>query len=483
MRYRLAATYAREALALGFVDEALAAVQVAIGIAQANNDESYHRDSLMDLALVRSDMGRHAEAMRDSEAALQLAGGDQRIDLLLNRGYILTQADALQEALALYRRVRGMAEQSGESERALTAMLNLSTLHARLGQVQDNLALTADAVAMAEGLDQDYFKGYAYAARALALIDGGELTAASEQFAKGRALLERAGEHAHLAHALGIWAARLAARDRYGEAYDALARSVEMDAQVRRVERERNAQYLNAMIEAGQKDLAIERLRRENDVVQLQIEKRRLGTAAWGVGLASVTVLALILLLSYLRLRRASQRLAEANASLDYENSHDALTGVHSRKHFVREFDRRKVLGRGRAMLALLDVDHFKQINDRYGHAVGDEVLRQVSRRLAGTLRRHDLIARWGGEEFIILTGRLDDGLLGADIAERLRASLNRTPVQVGDHAVAVTASIGYVDILLDPDSVLEDELKAVDRYLYRAKSEGRNRTASTALT
>ena len=55
--------------------------------------------------------------------------------------------------------------------------------------------------------------------------------------------------------------------------------------------------------------------------------------------------------------------------------------------------------------------------------------------------------------------------------------------MQVGDQAVAVTASIGYADILLDPDSVLEDELKAVDRYLYRAKSEGRNRTASTALT
>src|SRR5690606_8432844 len=111
----------------------------------------------------------------------------------------------------------------------------------------------------------------------------------------------------------------------------------------------------------------------------------------------SVSIVALVLAWSYLRLRRSSRRLAEANAQLDHENAHGALTGIRNRLHFLRRFESLKSTAPGRAMLVLLDLDHFKGINDRFGHAAGADVPREVARRLAATMRDRDVVARWGG--------------------------------------------------------------------------------------
>ncbi len=476
LRYRLATDYARDALALGFVDEALQAVQVALRIAQANEDGPYHRDSLMDLALIQADMGQHEDARRNSLAALALAGGDDRLDMLLNRGYILLRADAPAEALPVYSRVRAMASERGEPESELAALLNMVDALTRVDRRREALALTVDALQLAQDVGRDYYIGYASIARAHALLEDGQVRDAIDLHARGRALMERAGEHTHVAKGLVAWAHLLAAQGRDREAYAALAQSIAMDTEARSAERQRNAQYLSAAFEAAQKDVAIERLRRQNEVAQLQIEKRRLGTAAWGVGLGAVTIVALVLLLSFLRLRRSSRRLAQANAQLDYENAHDTLTRIHNRAYFIRWFDERTRKGPGRAMLALLDIDHFKQINDGHGHAAGDVVLREAAARFASALRGTDLVARWGGEEFLVFADALDEGDGAADIAERLRMALARSAIEVDGKTLPVTVSIGYAELRIGPDSDLQAELERADAHLYQAKREGRNR-------
>jgi diguanylate cyclase (GGDEF)-like protein len=161
----------------------------------------------------------------------------------------------------------------------------------------------------------------------------------------------------------------------------------------------------------------------------------------------------------------------------------DPLTEL-SRRHVLEDALRRES-GRirrtgGSLALVMIDLDHFKRINDTYGHRVGDQVLARVGRLLRSSARNLDLPARFGGEEFAVLL--YDTDLAGAlAFCERFRANLAEMRVPVaGDAAVQVTASMGVSvgSDLTDPDAPVE----AADRALYRAKGEGRDRLVSARI-
>ena len=124
----------------------------------------------------------------------------------------------------------------------------------------------------------------------------------------------------------------------------------------------------------------------------------------------------------------------------------------------------------------MIDVDEFKPINDRIGHAAGDEVLRQVTRRVASTLRSSDIFGRLGGEEFLIILYPGDEQT-AVEVMERARRACAARPVTVDGEDIAVTVSLG-AGITVGPDVVdLPTILKIADRALYRAKNGGRNRS------
>lgn len=146
----------------------------------------------------------------------------------------------------------------------------------------------------------------------------------------------------------------------------------------------------------------------------------------------------------------------------------DPLTGCLNRRALDEQLARQRELG-GCAVL-LLDLDHFKRVNDEFGHSAGDAALLHVVRQLRAGLREVDLIGRWGGEEFMVLLP--DTGLEPArQAAERLRASLQQQPLSWLGHPVAITASFGV--IACRPGGLNFQEL---DAALLRAKAEGRNR-------
>lgn len=160
---------------------------------------------------------------------------------------------------------------------------------------------------------------------------------------------------------------------------------------------------------------------------------------------------------------------------------HDAvdvypLTGIHNRAHFIRRFEELKAGAPGPAMLGMLDIDNFKAINDRLGHAGGDDVLREVARRLATAVRGVDLVARWSGEEFILLAPGIADATRAGDMANRLLDALRNAPIQAGGTSLRVTASMGHGLVRLAPGTDLDREVGRVDEYLYVAKRSGRNR-------
>jgi two-component system cell cycle response regulator len=178
--------------------------------------------------------------------------------------------------------------------------------------------------------------------------------------------------------------------------------------------------------------------------------------------------------LAALRVKRLHNALLEANRRLARQALTDDLTGLANRRHSARQLEREVALCvRHGRILALLrvDVDHFKPINDSYGHETGDAVLVEVARRLEAAVRGGDELARWGGDEFVaILPGTDKAGALRA--AERLRASVAEAPIVAARRELPVTISVGWAHWAGDtPD----DLLARADRALYRAKDAGRD--------
>lgn len=152
----------------------------------------------------------------------------------------------------------------------------------------------------------------------------------------------------------------------------------------------------------------------------------------------------------------------------------DELTGLANRRRFFEVADRDVAAAhRGRRTLVamMLDIDHFKRINDTYGHPTGDDVIAEVARRLAGTVRQTDVVGRYGGEEFAVA---LPDVMADSDLPERLRACVAGTAVQTRSGPLQVTVSIGVAH-LLDADADAAAVLARADQALYTAKREGRN--------
>jgi diguanylate cyclase (GGDEF)-like protein len=131
--------------------------------------------------------------------------------------------------------------------------------------------------------------------------------------------------------------------------------------------------------------------------------------------------------------------------------------------------------------MLLIDIDHFKRINDQHGHAAGDAVLVDVARRLRGALRDQDLTVRWGGEEFLIVVEGLPQGEVEA-LAQRLLLAIGGTPVVLdasGSQRLTVTASIGFAVFPIEPARLplsWERAIDLVDTAMYLAKAHGRNR-------
>ena len=163
----------------------------------------------------------------------------------------------------------------------------------------------------------------------------------------------------------------------------------------------------------------------------------------------------------------------------------DPLTGVYNRRYMSAHLDR-KIMEIATAekpvSVILFDIDHFKAINDTYGHGPGDQVLKQLAARVSNNLRSFDLVARYGGEEFVVIMPDTN-AEIALRVADRLRAHVAEQTFQVEglETPLEVTVSMG-VTTALDPSETADTILERADRALYQAKSEGRNRAISAEL-
>lgn len=231
---------------------------------------------------------------------------------------------------------------------------------------------------------------------------------------------------------------------------------------------------LQDRFDADQATRQIELLRSEAQVGELELQRQQL-VARLSVLIAVLALILLLLLLSRVRIgARAARELAIAART-------DHLTGLWNRRHMIElmEAEVARVERGGRPFCVLMaDLDDFKQINDEHGHEIGDAVLCEVARRLREAVRKQDTIARWGGEEFLLLLP--DTSEAGAlALANALRERIAREPIAFDRHAAPVTLSLTVGFSACGPGAALDDCIRAADAALYEGKRGGKNRTVA----
>ena len=392
-------------------------------------------------AILFSALGRQAEELQASQQAITLArqAGDRRLEALttanladfhLKRGEYGTALALAQQTLPLAREVQDAPSEA-------VALINAGLAHIGLGRADEGTALIREALVIEERTSG--LPGVADVHREL-----------------GQAL-EKAGR------LKGAWAAWVEHR--------------RLSEIVFQREQQQAVLELQESHDADRRGRELAALETDNRVKAAQLLGRELQQRLWALGLLAGALLLAVVAVLVRRMRQTNARLRHSNAELRVATERDPLTGLANRRHFQAVMQQTATLSFEGALL-LIDLDHFKRINDRHGHAAGDAVLMEMAQRLRAALREEDLTVRWGGEEFLIVVRQLPAEQVEA-LAERLLAAIGGRPVGFGSDSVAVTASIGFATFPLPPARQAlpwERAIDLVDTALYLAKAHGRNR-------
>jgi diguanylate cyclase (GGDEF)-like protein len=222
-------------------------------------------------------------------------------------------------------------------------------------------------------------------------------------------------------------------------------------------------------------------------VKSTEIDNRRLQQRVWWLLAVVFALAAAVVGLLYRKVRQTNAQLEVKNLELKQQSSRDPLTALYNRRHF-QEFMRqhRQVEKHGAGAsgedivgaLFLLDVDHFKHVNDSHGHAAGDAVLKMIAENLGVLLRETDMIVRWGGEEFLAFLPAIPRS--GVDeIARRILNGISAQSIAYQGRELSVNVSVGFAPFPLVPAGTplsWERAVNLVDMALYLAKAHGRNR-------
>lgn len=439
----------------GELDRALEYFSAALTAKEQTGDTVGILSALTNIGIVHGELGDPAKALEHHTRVLPLAreSGNVELEAILrvNLGSSAERLGEYGRALDAYGEGLRLARGGGLRRVEAHALHMLGEAHRQMGDAERALGFYREAIGVSDAEDARFIGSATRADMARALLSLGR-TAEAEETA--REALSRAVQldakmvmyDAHEVLAL--------AREAAGDAAEALHHHREFH-RVReevfsaRTERRIRAAMVEAEVVHSRREAALLRQRNEA-LAEANEEKARLVDA----------------------LRTQAEELERLTRQ-------DALTGVHNRRHvdaaLALEWERARRFGRA-LTVAMIDVDHFKEVNDRHSHAAGDAVLRELGRLLREGTRAVDVVGRYGGEEFILLLVETPPGS-AAVLCEKLRATVERHDWGRLVPGLAVTVSIGVAgDAAAGSPAAL---LAAADARLYRAKGSGRNRVVS----
>ncbi|TFW20605.1 GGDEF domain-containing protein [Massilia arenosa] len=461
------------------IDLALRALRLAE--ATGNAAEQARTLNMLTLASTnRRDLDR-AEAWAAEGYALA-----EKIGFIYVMAYIRTnqawiyalRGDAARERQALLDVMRITESHAGLDDARMINSVNLAEYYLKVHRYAEAEAAARDAIAQATRQKKDTAHGVALVALGNAQLH--------THPAQGLATLE--GAVAHLGRdgptnwQVDAYEALAAGYEKLGQlqrALDTLHKLARIKDELQARDRGRALAEAQARFQAERKDRQIERLSLDNARRQAELAARSWEQRVW-IALAAALAVGGAGLAFAIFAQRARNRLLEAaNRHLRDASEHDALTGAGNRRYSARLLERLQARAaaepEARWAVVLLDIDHFKRVNDQHGHGAGDSVLKQVAQRLQGLVREGDAVIRWGGEEFLLVLDHATPALL-RQLCARILGAVADTPMQAEGETLPVTVSLGASLYPMYPGQSWEELLHLIDSALYRAKHAGRNR-------
>ena len=368
--------------------------------------------------------------------------------VLTNMGDIYLLSRNYPKAAEISRIAADKSRESGNEGTYATALANLGFAQIGQGQIQVGVATVNESLKISN--------------------DAGDIAAAEETYDELSQMYERSGL--------------------FRDALEATREQQKLSQQLFTTSQTDAIAALQEEFDSVQRQKQIEMLERDNKLKDADLSNQRLQQLVTLLGAAVVVMGSAFVLLLYRKVQRSNLKLREANQQLEFHSVRDPLTGLYNRRSFLDLMGRRAVdTSHSRRDdgtiqtdgLMIMDIDHFKQINDTAGHAAGDSVLVEIAARLRKTVRDSDMVMRWGGEEFLVYSPKATTEHLRG-LAVRLLAVVANPPIAAGAACVDVTISAGFITLPFSglPESQLnwEKAMHLADQALYLSKVSGRNR-------
>ena len=373
----------------------------------------------------------------------------------------------------------------GAKRMIATTLVNLSDINLKLHDFPAALRFANEASAAARDANDEGVEATARINAGQAYMGTGKLAEGKKSFALGMEYFEKTGDKPELQALLTEYGQALERAGDFKGAVEAYHRERTISNELFEAQRKKAMWELQEKYDTEKKKRQIEALSHENQAKGAELNARRLQQRIWWLLAVVFALAAVIVGLLYRKVRQANAQLEVKNLELKAQSSLDPLTSLYNRRHFQEymrthnQVERRGINGEDIVgALFLLDVDHFKHVNDTYGHAAGDAVLKMIAESLRVALRETDMIVRWGGEEFLAFLPAIPRNGLD-EIARRILSSVSSQPVPFQGHMIHVNVSVGFAPFPLAPGGAplpWERAVNLVDMALYLAKAHGRNR-------
>ena len=474
-RYRILSLQGHVLRILGKDEAALPFLEQALDLANKMHDEPRTLHAMLALARIYTDSGNfdRAIAQLDSARSLGTRLGDEAA-LVETEERIADVADRRGDRIEERRAsLAGLehAKRSGSSKWLELALVNLGDSYLKTRDFAESLKYSKEALPIMERTNHRddeqttlFNEGLAYiglgsikAGQKLAeasiadALAGSDLLDAKELLREYADALEHAG---YLMMAIQVY-------HRYDEVSEKFMTNT----------RQRAFLELSAQFDDERKARELELLRRDNALKVAEMREQRLRQQLILAGALFIAFVCAALVWAFARVSKVNERLR-------FSSEHDPLTGLSNRRYFneqVLAVEGSRPVG---GCVLLADLDHFKRINDTYGHPAGDAVLAAMSQRLSAALRADDKLVRWGGEEFLAVLEPMTPSQADST-AERLLQAVRSEPVMWNGQLIRCTISIGYANFPMAgsaTDITLDSAISLVDKALYVAKRRGRDR-------
>ncbi|MFK3740019.1 tetratricopeptide repeat-containing diguanylate cyclase [Massilia sp. TN1-12] len=473
----------------GNLPMALVKTQAAVTLARQTGQPLHVLVALKALAyqyyLIR-EYDKGFEAIGEAEDIAVAMKWPGRLAILKTTEYFLSVgAGTLQRGTRVLLEALALEREIGADELIANTLVNLSDAYLQQCKYPEALSYAQQALGQALRLHNDGLTATARINVGHGYLGMGRLAEGKKTIEEGIAWYDRAANKPDLQSVLVEYGDAL---ERVGDLAGALAayhRERKLSDELFEARRQKAVTELQEKYEADKRQRQIQLLRQENQVKSTELDNPRLQQRIWWL-LALVFALASVIVgILYRKVRNANAQLEEKNQELKQQSARDPLTALYNRRHFqefMRSHDgveRRHAGGDDMVgAMILLDVDHFKHINDTYGHGAGDAVLREIADALRDILRETDMIVRWGGEEFLAFLPAVPRGKLD-EVARRLLSGIPARTIDWQGITLSVNVSIGFAPFPLAPGGAAiswERAVNIVDMALYLAKGHGRNR-------